>query len=582
MDFLSESWDISEETDSLNRSLFSRSFIPTNSKKEKKKKVKEKKASGGFVGSLEESTDIKTDIQKAKKAKKRKIESVSSDNNAKRKKIRVQSVNSEPKSENKESDSKPTAHQTKKKKKNTKSKNKFKLENCMTRQPGGKNLQRREIKEKTTMIREPANAIKTKEPAKETPVKLVGSNTGASKTGGIKSKHLKKMMSNDEVNRSGLSIKMDKNGENSDVTSENLSKVHVSKKKRKKNKTKTDANSAETLDVKSKITPKTDSNKNLNGKVRKLTFNPAILSKMLASASESKTDSSIENKTESRKKKKRKEMKITKEGDMEKARKKTKIHKEIEFEEEVKVEEARKKKKKQKEINVDEEADLGKAPSKSLSLKERLMEQLNSARFRYINEQLYTQTGQEAQEMFEEDEEAFQVYHQGFQTQVNKWPANPVDLFIKDIKQLPGNKVVADFGCGDAKIARNVPHKVHSFDLVALNDHVTACDMAHVPLGNGSVDVAVFCLSLMGTNLADYLTEAHRVLKTGGQLKIAEVASRFHSLPQFLLKVEQFGFYQVSKDTSNKMFYIFTFKKTGKPKAKAPVLTLEPCVYKKR
>lgn len=44
----------------------------------------------------------------------------------------------------------------------------------------------------------------------------------------------------------------------------------------------------------------------------------------------------------------------------------------------------------------------------------------------------------------------------------------------------PGNKVVADFGCGDAKIARNVPHKVHSFDLVALNDHVTACDMAHV------------------------------------------------------------------------------------------------------
>lgn len=31
MDFQSESWDISEETDSLNESLFSRSFIPTNS-----------------------------------------------------------------------------------------------------------------------------------------------------------------------------------------------------------------------------------------------------------------------------------------------------------------------------------------------------------------------------------------------------------------------------------------------------------------------------------------------------------------------------------------------------------------------
>lgn len=359
---------------------------------------------------------------------------MSIDDSSKRKKISVLSVNSEPKPENKESDSKQNAHQSKKKKKNTKNKNKFKLENCVTRQPGGKNLQRREIKEKLTVIREPANAIRTKEIAKETPVKLVGSNTGAtSKTGGKKSKHLKKTMSNGDVNRSGLSIKMDKYGENSDVTSENLSKVN--KKKRKK-KTMTGANSAETLDVESKNTPNTDSNKNLNGKVRKPTFNPAILSKMLASASESKTDSSIGNEIEPRKNKKHKEMKINEEGDMEKARKKTKNYKEIEFEEEVKVEEARKKKKKQKEIKVEEETDLEKAPSKSLSLKERLMEQLNSARFRYINEQLYTQTGQEAQEMFEEDEEAFKVYHQGFQTQVNKWPANPVDLFIKDIKQL--------------------------------------------------------------------------------------------------------------------------------------------------
>ena len=42
------------------------------------------------------------------------------------------------------------------------------------------------------------------------------------------------------------------------------------------------------------------------------------------------------------------------------------------------------------------------------------------------------------------------------------------------------NAVVADFGCGDAKIARSVENKVHSFDLVALNKHVKACDMSHV------------------------------------------------------------------------------------------------------
>ena len=36
-----------------------------------------------------------------------------------------------------------------------------------------------------------------------------------------------------------------------------------------------------------------------------------------------------------------------------------------------------------------------------------------------------------------------------------------------------------------------------------------------VPLDGESLDVAVFCLSLMGTNWIDYVKEANRVLKTG-------------------------------------------------------------------
>ena len=40
--------------------------------------------------------------------------------------------------------------------------------------------------------------------------------------------------------------------------------------------------------------------------------------------------------------------------------------------------------------------------------------------------------------------------------------------------------VVADFGCGEAVLAQSVPNIVHSFDLVALNERVMACDMAQV------------------------------------------------------------------------------------------------------
>ena len=40
--------------------------------------------------------------------------------------------------------------------------------------------------------------------------------------------------------------------------------------------------------------------------------------------------------------------------------------------------------------------------------------------------------------------------------------------------------MVADFGCGDCKIARSVKNKVHSFDLAAACELVTVCDMANV------------------------------------------------------------------------------------------------------
>ena len=50
--------------------------------------------------------------------------------------------------------------------------------------------------------------------------------------------------------------------------------------------------------------------------------------------------------------------------------------------------------------------------------------------------------------------------------------------------------------------------RVFSCDHVAINDKVTACDMKSVPLPDGSLDVVVFSLSLMGKNWVDYILEA--------------------------------------------------------------------------
>ncbi|XP_077155110.1 ribosomal RNA-processing protein 8 [Ranitomeya variabilis] len=221
---------------------------------------------------------------------------------------------------------------------------------------------------------------------------------------------------------------------------------------------------------------------------------------------------------------------------------------------------------------------------RSAELRSRMEQRLNSARFRYINQQLYESDSQDAVILFKQDPEAFTIYHSGFSQQVQRWPVNPITEIIKYIKHRPSSLVVADFGCGDALLARSVKNRVHSFDLVALNEHVTVCNMAKVPLKDGSVDVAVFCLSLMGKNLSDFLQEANRVLKPDGVLLVAEVSSRFDDVRQFLGAMAQLGFRSVNKNTENSHFYLFEFSKTGRARdaAKHPGLQLKPCLYKKR
>ena len=50
-----------------------------------------------------------------------------------------------------------------------------------------------------------------------------------------------------------------------------------------------------------------------------------------------------------------------------------------------------------------------------------------------------------------------------------------------------------------------VPQEVHSFDLVATAPGVVACNMAAVPLDDASIDAAIFCLALMGTDYGSFL-----------------------------------------------------------------------------
>ena len=72
---------------------------------------------------------------------------------------------------------------------------------------------------------------------------------------------------------------------------------------------------------------------------------------------------------------------------------------------------------------------------RSASLRARMEQRLESARFRYINEVLYSTSSGEAKRMFKQDPQAFWIYHKGYTAQVQRWPTNPVDDIIAYIQQ---------------------------------------------------------------------------------------------------------------------------------------------------
>ncbi|XP_030450710.2 ribosomal RNA-processing protein 8 isoform X1 [Syzygium oleosum] len=242
------------------------------------------------------------------------------------------------------------------------------------------------------------------------------------------------------------------------------------------------------------------------------------------------------------------------------------------------------------ERNRDAKKSKSESPSSS-SFLEKMKARLSGGHFRMINEKLYTCTGEEALIYFKEDPSLFNVYHAGYQAQMSQWPEQPVQKIIEWLQGHSPSLTVADFGCGDARVAKSVKNKVFSFDLVSNDPDVIACDMSNTGLDSSSVDVAIFCLSLMGLNYPNFLKEAHRVLKPSGWLLIAEVKSRLDPKTggadptKFIKAVCELGFTPVSKDFTNKMFVLFYFKKQEKPSSKRKEIQwpeLKPCIYKRR
>jgi ribosomal RNA-processing protein 8 len=210
---------------------------------------------------------------------------------------------------------------------------------------------------------------------------------------------------------------------------------------------------------------------------------------------------------------------------------------------------------------------------------------LEGSRFRWLNECLYTEESSKSFDLFQKQPELFQAYHIGFRSQVKAWPLTPVEeccIFI--LNELKAGSAIGDFGCGDAKLAQNLKDKmiVHSFDLVSVHPLVTACNIAQVPLEPKVLDMAVFSLSLMGTDWPRFIEEAQRCLKVGGILYIAEVQSRIADFGKFVDGFKSSFAVLKQENVKEKYFVKVLLKKTSDRPLKLDPNLLKPCLYKRR
>ncbi len=174
-------------------------------------------------------------------------------------------------------------------------------------------------------------------------------------------------------------------------------------------------------------------------------------------------------------------------------------------------------------------------------------------------------------ERFQKNKDEFIEYHRQREIAKREWQEDPVDRVAEIISDWSGRfNRIADMGCGMNKLKLVLSNReVQGFDHYSEDSSVIQSDMSNLKgiVSDESYDVAVFCLSLWGTNYDDYFVEAHRILRLDGRMIIVEPETkfgndeRFDSIENFINKIENYGFERKGNYVKRFGFVYFKFER---------------------
>ena len=180
-----------------------------------------------------------------------------------------------------------------------------------------------------------------------------------------------------------------------------------------------------------------------------------------------------------------------------------------------------------------------------------------------VHRKANTSTSKHMHDWFTNNPNDWKEYHKQREISKSKWLEDPVDVIAKELNERNDTNVIADLGCGLAKLSRIVksPNKVISVDHYSEDPNVIKADIANLSeyINDNEVDITVFCLSLWGTNYLDYIKEAYRITAKRGFMYIVEPNDEF-DFDKLKEDIKQIGFNKINEVIRDKFTYLTFIK----------------------